>query len=77
MVTTVLTWTGWGGGPWFLFFPLLWIALFVGAFFLFRGRRDRWRTQSAESVLAERYAKGEISADEYRQRLDVLKRKAG
>jgi putative membrane protein len=78
MVITVMTWTGWGGGgPWFLFFPLLWIALFVGAFFLFRGRRDRWRTHSAETVLAERYAKGEISADEYRQRLDVLKRKSG
>ena len=75
MAVTVLTWTGWGGGPWFLFFPVLWIALILGAFFLFRGRRERWGTHSAESVLAERYAKGEISADEYRQRLDVLKRK--
>jgi len=71
--TTVLAGYGWGGGPWFLFFPVLWIALFVGAFFLFRRRRDRWQTHSAEEVLAERYAKGEISADEYHQRLSVLR----
>jgi len=73
METTVMTGFGWGGGPWFLFFPLAWIALFVGAFFLFRHRGDRWQTHSAEEVLAERYAKGEISADEYRQRLGVLR----
>jgi putative membrane protein len=56
-------------------FPLLWIVLLVGGFFLFNRRRDRWQTHSAEGVLADRYAKGEISADEYRQRLGVLRRK--
>jgi putative membrane protein len=76
METTVLAGFGWGGGPWFLFFPLLWIALFVGAFFLFR-RRDQWQTHSAEEVVAELYAKGEISADEYRQRLGVLRGREG
>jgi putative membrane protein len=78
MVTTILAGAGWGGaggGPWFLLFPLFWIALFVGAFFLFRGRRERWHTHSAEEVLGERYAKGEITADEYQQRLDVLRGK--
>jgi putative membrane protein len=75
MVTTVLAGAGWGGGPWFLLFPLLWIALVVGAFFLFRRRSDRWQTNSAEEVLAERYARGEISADEYHQRRGVLHRK--
>jgi len=75
METTVLAGFGWGGGPWFLFFPLLWIALFVGAFYLFRRRHehDHWQTHSAEEVLAERYAKGEITADEYRQRHGVLR----
>jgi putative membrane protein len=77
METTILAGAGWGGGPWFLFFPLLWVGLIVGAFFLFRRRRDHWQTQSAEEVLAERYAKGEISADEYRERLSVLQRKNG
>jgi uncharacterized membrane protein len=46
-------------------------------FILFFRRRDRWQTHSAEEVLAERYAKGEISAEEYRQRLGVLQRKGG
>jgi putative membrane protein len=77
MLMTVLAGSGWEHGGWFPFFPLLWIALLVGAFFLFRRRRDRWQTHSAEEVLAERYAKGEISADEYRQRLGVLRRKDG
>ncbi len=77
MEMTVLAGPEFGGGPWFLFFPLFWIALFVGAFFLFRRRRDAWRTHSAEEILGERFAKGEISADEYRQRLGVLQRKAG
>jgi putative membrane protein len=73
----VLAGSGWGGGPWFLFLPLLWVVLFAGVFFLFFRRRDRWQTHSAEEVLAERFAKGEISADEYRQRLSVLLRKDG
>jgi putative membrane protein len=77
MEMTALAGSGWGGGPWFLLFPLVWIALFVGAFFLFRGGRDRSQTRSAEEVLAERYARGEISADEYRLRLEVLLRKSG
>lgn len=75
MATIVLAAAGWGGGPWFVFFPLLWIALIVGAFFLFRRRGERWHTHSAEEVLAERYAKSEISAEEYRHRLEVLRRK--
>jgi putative membrane protein len=75
MATSFLASAGWGGGPWFLFFPLLWVALFVGAFFLFRRRGARWHTHSAEEVLAERYARGEIAADEYHQRLAVLRRK--
>lgn len=78
MEMTVLAGSGWGGGgPWFLLFPLLWIGLFVGAFFLFRRRRDHWQIHSAEEVLAERYARGEISVDEYRERRSVLRRKDG
>jgi putative membrane protein len=77
MEFTVLAGPGWGDGPWFLFFPLVWIALFAAAFFLFRRRPDRWQIHSAEEILGERYAKGEISADEYRQRLSVLQHKGG
>jgi putative membrane protein len=69
----------WGGpGPWWPLFPLLWFGLLIGAFAFFgsrfrRGWRDRAPRASAESVLAERYARGEISVQEYRERLGVLK----
>ena len=60
----------------FLLFPLLplfWIALLIGAWFLFRRRDDRGRTQSAEEILGERYARGEITLEEYRQRREMLR----
>lgn len=64
---------GWGPGPWVVVFPLLWIAVIVGLVFLFRRRRDHWHAESGQSVLAERYARGEISEEEYRRRASVLK----
>ena len=71
----VAYWAGAHGGPWFLLFPLFWIAVVVLAVFLFRRGRARWPATSAEAILGELYARGEISADEYRQRRDVLRRK--
>jgi putative membrane protein len=61
-----------GPGLWFL-----WIVLFWGivAFFFWR-RRGWWRgihSASGEAVLGERYARGEITESEYRERLRVLK----
>ncbi len=72
LATTVLghAW-GWGPGPWIGFF---WLALWGAAiaFWVTRGRRRQpWR--SGESVLAERYARGEIDADEYSNRLRTLR----
>lgn len=71
---------GWGyggGGAWFLIFPLFWLVLI--SLFIFLGPR-RWRRnhtwhqqQGAESVLRERYARGEIDETEYRARLEVLR----
>ena len=75
----------WAGGPgWgFLFFPFLWlfwIALFwfivVGV--LRRRGAGPWRYgagPSAEAVLAERYARGDIDAEEYQSRLEVLRQR--
>ena len=67
---------GWGG-PWFLIFPLFWIAV-IALFVIFGPRR--WRrnammhqNQGAESVLRERFARGEIDENEYRARLEVLR----
>jgi putative membrane protein len=69
----------WDDGGWFPWFPLvplffigLWVLLFAFVF------RRRWRpapAQSGESVLAERYARGEIDEAEYRRRREVLRRK--
>ncbi|WP_345048302.1 SHOCT domain-containing protein [Arthrobacter methylotrophus] len=63
--------------PFFLLIPLFWI-LVIGFFILFgrqmwRRKHDWAATQGAESVLRERYARGEIDETEYRQRLEVLR----
>jgi putative membrane protein len=78
MLTSVLAHhDGWGDGPgpWFLVFPLFWLTVLVLAALWFRRRGGAfWRQPSAgRSVLDERYARGEITADEYRERLTVLK----
>jgi putative membrane protein len=52
---------------------LVWIAVILGLVFLFRRRRGHWQAESGQSVLAERYARGEITEEEYRQRASVLK----
>jgi len=65
-------------GHWFLwpliplFFWFLFIAFLV---FVVRPRRARWwdGRRSGESVLAERFARGEIDEAEYRARRDVLR----
>jgi putative membrane protein len=65
----------WGGGWWWLF-ALLKIALVIGIFFAV-SRGLSWRrpssTDAARSILAERYARDELSADEYKRRLAELK----
>lgn len=64
----------WFGGP--LMF-LIWIAILFLLFrFVIRGG-CRWRNEPppmdrARDVLAERYAQGDIDAEEYRQRRDFL-----
>ena len=69
---------GWDGpGPWWPLIPLLWL-LVIGTviFFVARGGRRHWRmsgTRAGEARLAERFAAGEITDEEYRQRLAVLR----
>ena len=66
---------GFGYGFGFIFPLLFWLLLFAGIFFLVRRKQD-WRewhgVRSGEAVLSERYAKGEITEEEYRQRKSVL-----
>jgi putative membrane protein len=67
-------------GGWWPVFPLLWFALILGGFFFFGSRMRRSMQQrpfrSGEAVLAERYARGEVTEEEYRERLKVLKQPA-
>ena len=67
---------GWGGGWWFgPLIPLLWLTL-VGltVWLVTRRRRTAEPTgmDRARTVLAERYAQGELSTEEYRERLENL-----
>ena len=68
-----------GAGPWWPIFPLFWVLVWgavIFAVFQFR-RGGRWhQSHSAKDVLAERYARGEITVEEYRERLAVLKERA-
>jgi len=66
---------GWYPGWWWvwIFWVVVLAAILVGCFAL-AGRR-RWRFRGdAEAVLAERFARGDIDADEYQRRLSMLRR---
>jgi putative membrane protein len=65
-----------GDHGWWVLWPLLWLAV-LGAVVWFVARRHRGGggpsgTDRAREILAERFARGELSADEYRERLGQL-----
>jgi putative membrane protein len=69
-------WHHGGWFPWFPLVPLLFIGVWIFLFaFVFRLRWRRHPGLSGEGVLAERYARGEISESEYRERRAVLRGK--
>ena len=74
---------GWGGGWWMLIWGTLMMAgLVVLVVWLIRttatgggvsrGSGSDEPLDSARRILAERYARGELSTEEYRERLDQL-----
>ena len=74
---------GWGGGWWMLIWGTLMMAgLVVLVVWLIRttatgggvsrGSGSDDPLDSARRILAERYARGELSTEEYRERLDQL-----
>lgn len=72
---------GWDRVGWWPLIPIAWavfliVVVIVAAVVLSRRGIGWHRQPSAETVLAERYARGEIDEDEYRQRLAVLKESA-
>jgi len=73
-------WNGDGPGWWIVFAPLLWILVITGIIFLVRGRRGGppWGGRSRETgidVLERRFAEGELSLEQYRERRAVLEDK--
>jgi putative membrane protein len=68
---------GWQGGPPFFVFPIFFVLFWAAVIVLFVTlRRGSWRARSdARSVLADRFARGDIDAEEYRARLSELSRK--
>ncbi len=72
---------GWGsGGGWgWLWGPIVllgWIAVIAAVgWFVVRSARpgERSGVDRARDVLAERYARGELSTEEYRERLEQLR----
>ncbi len=68
-----------GGDFWFLWplVPLFWIVVvaLMLRFVVFRGGRYREPSpmERARGILAERYARGEIDAEEYRRRSEELR----
>ena len=65
---------GWHHGHWWVVFPIFWLVVIASAvaFFARRRRCARDGSDSARRILAERFARGEISGDEYRDRLAQL-----
>jgi putative membrane protein len=72
-------WHAQHGGPglwpwlWVSWMVLFWGGLLAAGVYFLRRRPARTAGPSAEEVLAERYARGEIDAEEYRQRRVVLR----
>lgn len=75
---------GWGWGGWILMTVLMvvfWALVITAVVLAIRyltsprgtGATRAARPGSAEDLLAERYARGEITDDEYQQRLTVLR----
>jgi putative membrane protein len=68
-----------GGGPgWWLIFPILFWALLLAAvgYLIYRRSPAQSSRSAGERTLAERYARGEISEEELKERRAVLRGKS-
>jgi putative membrane protein len=71
---------GWGGAGWMWLWGglmmLFWVALVAAVVWFVAtrsGARPAGPADRAREILAERYARGDITGDEYRERLDTLR----
>jgi uncharacterized membrane protein len=68
------------GGGWILPGPLFWLALIIGIALLIRGRTGRPPSagggpERGMDVLERRFAEGELTLEQYRERRSVLEEK--
>jgi putative membrane protein len=86
MITHTVCYPGHAGWGFFPLIPIFFFGFWVVLLFVVRPwawRRRGWggpyggphwsASGSAEAVLAERYARGEVTEEEYRARLEVLR----
>jgi putative membrane protein len=59
-------------GHWWIVFPILWLSLLAFGIAVFWRRGRGGAGDPARRILGERFARGEIDADEYRERLAQL-----
>lgn len=52
---------------------LSWVVIIAAAVWLVSRSRDGTRPSRAREILDERYARGELTTDEYRERLEQLR----
>jgi len=66
---------GWGGWPFMILTMLVFwgVIAWVVVTLVRRSSGSREAAPSAEQILAERFARGEIDAEEYRKRLETLR----
>jgi putative membrane protein len=82
LFTFLASTSDWHDHGWFWLWPLvplfwLLVVFLLLRLFFWRGRRGPWAYRGyggpdARAILAERYARGEITHDEYRERLSHL-----
>lgn len=66
----------WNGGPglWLIFPALFWLIVLSSlGYLIYRGSPTRSARTAAERILVERFARGEISEEDLKQRRAVLR----
>lgn len=71
-------WHGWGMGFGWLFMVIFWILVILGIAYFVRliagGSKKEKKDDTAIGILKKRYAKGEITKDEFEKMRDDLKK---
>ena len=68
---------GYGGFGW-IFMVLFWVFVILGVVYLvkeiFSDKKVTSRTESADEILKKRYAAGEVTKDEFEEKLAAISR---